>query len=136
MDTKGSRDRRSEGRLRYHWPVWVSDNPANDRVIQGQMVDLNSRAAAFTLHTNDGQPWVHQRLTTRFGVPRYNQEGAFDVVDLIREGHVDRVERPNPSVWRVVMQFHEPLPFKPCPSTADHADDALEPVPAFAVPGY
>ena len=46
--------------------------------------EVNSKAAAFTFPTRDGQPWVHQRLTTRFGVPRYGQEGAFDVVLRLR----------------------------------------------------
>jgi len=131
MDTKASGDRRSESRLRYQWPVWVSDDPRNERIIQGQMVDINSRAAAFTFPTRDGQPWVHQRLTTRFGVPRYGQEGAFDVVDFIREGHIHRVERLNASAWRVVVQFHEPLPFNPAQSMAGCPDHDLEAVPAL-----
>jgi hypothetical protein len=132
MDTNVSRERRSEGRLRYQWPVWISDDPGNDRIIQGQMVDINSQAVAFTFRTNDGQPWVNQHLTTRFGVPKYDQEGAFDVVDFIREGHVHRVERLNPSIWRVVMQFHESLPFHPAQEATDQVESDPELVPAFA----
>jgi hypothetical protein len=84
-----------------------------DKVIQGQMVDLNSHAAAFTFRTHDGQPWVNQPLTTRFGVPQGEPDAPFEIRDFIRHGHVQRVEQPNPFVWRVVMRFHEPLPVHP-----------------------
>ena len=113
METTASGNRRTESRLRYNWPIWVSLDDNHDRVIQGQMVDLNSHAAAFTFRTHDGQPWVNQRLSTRFGVPHGGRDAAFEVQDFIRHGHVYRVEQPNSFVWRVVMQFNEPLPFKP-----------------------
>jgi len=102
---------------------------AQDRVIQGQMVDLNSRSAAFTLATHDGHRWEHQRLITRFGVPQVGPQGQFQVVDLVREGHIYRVERPNPHTWRVVLHFHAPLPFRPGEHSEDlcNLEQALEP---------
>lgn len=129
MEQNGSGERRSEPRLRYNWPVWVSEDMAHDRVIQGQMVDLNSRSAAFTLATRDGHRWQNQRLTTRFGVPQVGPEGQFEVADLVREGHIYRVEQPNPSTWRVVINFHTPLPFRPgeCGDLQDSLEQALEP---------
>ncbi len=131
MDSNISQNRRSEDRLRYNWPVWINVDPSTDRVIQGQMVDLNSRAAAFTFHTHETQPWVHQHLTTRFGVPQGGPDAAFEVVDFIRDGHIHRVERPNPHLWRVVMQFREPLPFKPA-QAAGSGDQVAEPELAMA----
>ncbi len=113
MDNKAAANRRSEDRLRYNWPVWINVDPGSDRVIQGQMVDLNSHAAAFTFCCHEGQPWVHQHLTTRFAVPQGGPDSPFEIADLIRDGHVHRVDQPNPFLWRVVMQFREPLPFKP-----------------------
>ncbi len=70
MDTATSANRRRESRLRYNWPVWISLDSGHDRVVQGQMVDLNSHAAAFTFRTHEAQPRVDQRLSTRFAVPQ------------------------------------------------------------------
>jgi hypothetical protein len=127
MDTATSANRRGESRLRYNWPVWISLDAGHDRVIQGQMVDLNSHAAAFTFRTHEAQPWVNQNISTRFGVPQGTPDAAFEVVDFIRHGHIHRVDQPNPFVWRVVMQFHEPLPFRPADSAADaDRNDELE----------
>ena len=130
MDKSTSGDRRFERRLRYNWPVWFTDERESDRVFQGQMVDINSSAAAFTCRTHEGHPRVDQRLTARFGVPRYGEEEAFEMIDVVREGHVHRVEQPNPFVWRVVMQFHQPLPFSPGHHQADGCvtDRDLEPL--------
>jgi hypothetical protein len=118
MEMLTSQNRRAESRLRYTWPVWISLDSNHDKIIQGQMVDLNSHAVAFTFRTHEGQPWVNQPLTTRFGVPQGAPDEAFEVVDFIRHGHIRRVEQPNPFVWRVVMELHEPLPFKPGRTTS------------------
>jgi hypothetical protein len=131
MDTNASANRRRESRLRYTWPVWISLDSSHDRVVQGQMVDLNSHAVAFTFRTHDGQPWVNQPLTTHFGVPQGTPDAAFELVDFVRHGHVHRVDQPNPFVWRVVMQFHEPLPFRPG-ELADESCPHDEPAAAVA----
>ena len=40
-------------------------------------------------------------------------DGAFNVVDFIRSGHVCRVEVVNHTLRRIAMQFFDPLPFRP-----------------------
>ena len=40
-------ERRMEQRLRYHWPIWFAED-FDEELSQGQMVNISSRAAAFT----------------------------------------------------------------------------------------
>lgn len=104
--------RRGEERLRYHWPIWYTDT--NDHQgSQGQMVDVSSQAAAFTCYTTEFCPHEHQTVNTRFSVPHYGPDNSFQLADFIRTASVYRVERVNDYMNRVVLQFHEPLHFKP-----------------------
>lgn len=105
-------DRRTEERLSYHWPVWFAED-FNGELSQGQMADVSSKAAAFTCYADDRCPWPGQYVTARFSVPRYGQDDSFDMVDVIRSGHVYRVDGVNDALRRVVLQFTEPLPFQP-----------------------
>jgi len=104
-------ERRKEARLRYHWPIWFAEN-FNNVLSQGQVVDLSSRAAAFTCY-NDQCPCIGQEITARFSVPRYEQQDSFDLENCIRSGNIYRVDDVNPFLRKVVIQFAEPLPFKP-----------------------
>lgn len=104
-------ERRTEARLRYHWPIWFAED-FNDTLTQGQMVDISSQAAAFTCY-NDQCPCPGQHITTRFSVPRYASDDAFDLENFICGGHVYRIDDINPFMRRVVIQFAEALPFKP-----------------------
>ena len=105
-------DRRREQRLRYYWPIWFAED-VNSTLLQGQMVDISSRAAAFTCYASDGCPNYGQHLTARFSVPRYGSEGSFDMANFTRSGYVYRIDNVNSYLRRVVVQFTEPLPFKP-----------------------
>ena len=106
-----AQERRFEGRLRYHWPIWYADT-GNEEVVQGQMIDVSSQAASFTC-CDDFSPYEDQWVTARFSVPQYGEDQSFSMTDCIRTGHISRVERINGQMNRVVMQFHQPLDFKP-----------------------
>lgn len=106
-------ERRTESRFRYHWPVWYSAEPHHGEVSQGQMVDITSNAAAFTCYADYQCPHPSQYLATRFSVPRYGDDGSFDMSDFVRTGHVYRVDSVSDHLRRVVVRFNEPLPFSP-----------------------
>ena len=81
--------------------------------MQGQMVDISSKAAAFTCYAGDGCPNDGQQITARFSVPRYGSDDSFDMANFTRSGYVYRVDNVSSFLRRVVIQFAEPLPFKP-----------------------
>lgn len=110
-------ERRMEERLAYQWPIWFAENFQGD-LVQGQMADVSSRAAAFTCYADERCPHPGQHLTARFSVPQYGPDDSFDVVDFIRSGQVCRVDGVNNALRRVTMQFTEPLPFRPGEQTA------------------
>ena len=105
-------ERRREQRLRYHWPVWFAED-FNEILSQGQMVDVSSGGAAFTCHADENCPYPGQELTTRFSVPYFGDDDAFDLASFTRSGRICRVEEVNQFLRRVAIQFAEPLPFKP-----------------------
>jgi hypothetical protein len=105
-------ERRTEQRLRYYWPIWFAED-FNDVLSQGQMVDISSRGAAFTCYDDGSCPYLGQYITAHFSVPRYGPDDSFDMADFTRSGHISRVEEVNSYLRRVVVQFAEPLPFKP-----------------------
>ena len=110
MDTP--ENRRTEERLRYHWPVWYGDS-CGQSISQGQMVDVSSVAAAFTCYSHEYCPGQTQKITARFSVPHYGVDDAFEMTSFTRTGNVSRVERVNDNLNRVVVQFWQPLDFKP-----------------------
>ena len=105
-------ERRTEQRLRYHWPIWFAEN-FNGELTQGQMVDISSTGAAFSCYNEDYCHYPGQQLTTRFSVPRYGHDDSFDMEDYIRSGHICRIDNLNKFSRRVVIKFANPLPFKP-----------------------
>jgi hypothetical protein len=131
MKMEENNERRTEQRLRYYWPIWFAED-VNSTLLQGQMVDISSRAAAFTCHVGDGCPYNGQHITTRFSVPRYGVHESFDMADFTRSGYVYRVDNLNGFLRRVVVQFAEPLPFKPGEQETgeSEAQQALEPATA------
>lgn len=112
IDMKEYDDRRTEQRLRYYWPIWFAED-VNTTLSQGQMVDISSHAAAFTCYAGNGCPNYGQHLTARFSVPRYGEEGSFDMANFTRSGYVYRIDNVNSFLRRIVVQFAEPLPFRP-----------------------
>ena len=105
-------ERRGEPRLSYHWPVWFAED-FNEALSQGQMVDVSSRAAAFTCQADENCPYQGQELTTRFSVPRFGPGDCFDMASFTRSGRICRVDDINRFVRRIAVQFVEPLPFSP-----------------------
>jgi hypothetical protein len=104
-------ERRTEKRLRYHWPVWFAED-FDDVLSQGRMVDVSSRGASFACPTDGSCPHVGQRLTVRFSVPKFD-ENSFEMEDFMRSGHVCRIQEQSAFAKRAAMQFAEPLPFSP-----------------------
>lgn len=109
-------ERRREQRLRYHWPVWFAGD-ANDGLIQGQMVDISSKGAAFTCHADESGHYTGQDITARFSVPDFGPDDSFDMKNFTRDGRICRIEKVNSFLKCLAIQFAEPLPFKP----AEHA---------------
>jgi hypothetical protein len=105
-------NRRTEPRLRYHWPVWFGDSCGHS-VSQGQMVDVNSVAAAFTCDTHACCPHPNQKITTRFNIPKQGFDNEFELSSITRTGNVYRIDQLNDHKNRVVVQFMQPLDFKP-----------------------
>jgi len=117
-------ERRTEQRLRYHWPIWFAEN-FHEELAQGQMLDISSRGAAFTCYTHEGSPYPGQQITARFSVPHYGPEDSFDMTDFTRSAHICRVDDVNGYLHRVAIQFAEPLPFKPGEQALDGVESAV-----------
>ncbi len=114
-------ERRREQRLRYHWPVWFAED-FNEILLQGQMVDISSRGAAFTCYCNEESPYLGQQITARFSIPRFGRGDSFDMANFTRTANVCRVENINRFIRRVAVQFAEPLPFKPGEQAESQSD--------------
>lgn len=104
-------ERRREARLRYSWPVWFAED-FDDILTQGQMVDVSSGGAAFTCYA-DQCPSSGEHITTRFSVPKFEDDDSYDLANFIRDGRICRIDDLGPYVRRVAVQFAEPLPFSP-----------------------
>jgi len=114
-------ERRTEQRLRYHWPVWYAED-FDEMLTQGQMVDVSSGGAAFTCYQNQACPFPGQHLTARFSVPQFESGSSFGMASFTRDCKVCRVENVNGYMNRIAVQFAEPLPFKP----GEQADSETE----------
>ncbi len=117
-------ERRTEQRLRYYWPIWFAED-FNEVLSQGQMIDISSRCAAFTCHADNSCPYIGQHITARFSVPHFGPDDSFDMANFTRSGHISRIDEVSSFLRRVVIQFAEPLPFKPG-EQADSESDAQQ----------
>jgi hypothetical protein len=114
-------EQRAEQRLRYRWPVhFIKDD--QEKTIPGQIINVCSQAIAFLCHANENCPHLGQLLTTSFGVPHFNHNNSFDTVLFNRTGHVHRLDELNSQVNRVIVQFTEPLFFKPGHQNINHSE--------------
>jgi len=122
-------ERRTEHRLRYHWPIWFAED-FDQELTQGQMIDISSRAAAFTCYADYSCPYLGQQITARFSIPHYGSDDSFDMENFIRSGHIYRVDDVNNFLRRIAIQFAEPLPFKPGEQRGHESDThkALKPI--------
>ena len=122
MDAYSTYDeRRDEQRLRYHWPIWYSED-FQEELSQGQMVDLSSTAASFTCYADEHCPEMGQSLTARFSVPKYGEDESFDMENFMRCGHVCRIDNVSGLLRRVAVRFAEPLPFRPGEQAAEESE--------------
>jgi hypothetical protein len=105
-------EQRAEQRLSYRWPVkFTQDN--KEKVFPGQIVDVSSQGMAFLCHADEKCPHLGQQLTTNFAVPHFDRGNSFDTVLFKRTGYVHRLDALSSRIHRVVVQFTEPLFFKP-----------------------
>lgn len=104
-------EQRREHRLRYHWLMQFARS-VKEQLSQGRMVDLSSQGAAFVCLANNC-PNSDKLVTTRFSVPHFDSDKAFDWASFNRFGRVCRIDNINSSLRRVAIQFTRPLPFKP-----------------------
>lgn len=114
-------ERRTEQRLRYHWPIWFAEN-LNDLLFNGQLVDLSSEGAAFIYKNDEHCPYIGQNIAARFSVPCLGPEDTFDMANFSRFAQVRRVDSVNDYVKRIAVQFAQPLPFKPGEQAADNTE--------------
>jgi hypothetical protein len=115
------KERRTEQRLHYHWPIWFAED-FNKALSQGQMVDISSRGAAFTCHADENCPYLGQHVTARFSVPRFGPGDCFDMANFTRIARICKVNSVNRFLRRIVIQFAEPLPFKPGEQSCSESD--------------
>ena len=114
-------ERRREQRLRYHWPVWFAED-FNGILFHGQMVDVSSDGAAFNYETGENCPYHGQQITARFSVPCFGPDDSFDMANFARSARVCRIDDISNFLRKVVIQFAEPLPFKPGEQASDDSD--------------
>ncbi|MHC4132103.1 MAG: PilZ domain-containing protein [Planctomycetota bacterium] len=105
-------EKRRENRLDYHWLMQYAKS-VKQPLLQGRMVDLSSKGAAFICIANHSCPQKDQLVTTRFSVPRFDSSKTFDSTSYKRIGRVCRVDNINNNLHRIAIQFARPLPFKP-----------------------
>lgn len=124
-------EQRAEQRLSYRWPIhFTRDN--EEKAFPGQVADVSSRGMAFLCHAGENCPHPGQFLTTNFGLPHFNRSNSFDTVLFNRIGRVYRLDELSDKVSRVVVQFTEPLFFKPGEQDISESD-AQERLEAKAV---
>jgi hypothetical protein len=126
MDEAG--ERRIEQRLRYQWPIWFAEDFAKT-VSQGLMVDVSSGGMAFTCNADESCPQPGQRLITRFSIPRLETDDFSDMTSFTRTSRVCRIEKVNRSLYRVAIQFDEPLSLKPCEQASIDLMRSQTPIP-------
>ena len=114
-------ERRTERRLRYHWPIWFAED-FGGTLMHGQIIDVSSSAAALTCKDDEKCPYSGQNLTVRFSIPCFDPEDSFDLANFARTGQVRRIDKINEFVRRIVIQFTDPLPFKPGEQTQSEFD--------------
>ncbi len=105
-------EQRAEQRLSYRWPVHFTQND-KEKVFPGQIVDVSSEGIAFLCRSDENCPHLGQLLKINFGTPHFGHSNSFDTVLFNRIGRISRLDKLSSQVHRVVVQFTEPLFFKP-----------------------
>ncbi len=112
METNKNHERREENRINCHWPIWFA-NGLNKKIIQGELIDISSKAASFTCYSHENHFLPGQTILTNFSVPIYGLNDSFALRQFTRSGSVFSVDVINKKFCRIVTQFTEKLSFKP-----------------------
>lgn len=105
-------EQRKEKRMLCSWPIWFYDD-CDTRVIQGQLVDISSKAAAFTYYTYEKFLLPNQRIIAHFSTPVYGLSNSFAIRDFIRSGRILNIYQMDDLIYRVTTEFEDKLNFKP-----------------------
>jgi hypothetical protein len=106
------RERRTEERLQYKWPVLFSED-FTQRIDQGLMVDVSSGGIAFSCTVETGYLKEDQHLTVQFSLPRSEETDSSAMVSITRTGRVCRIDKESETIFRIGIQFDKPLTLKP-----------------------
>ena len=117
METGSYNEQRKEKRMSCEWPIWFFDD-CDTRIIQGQLVDITSKAAAFTYYTHEKLLLPDQRIITHFSMPFYGLSNSFAIRDFIRSGHILNIYQINDLIYRITTEFEDVLSFKPGEQTS------------------
>ncbi len=112
LRTDRNGERRKEKRMLCNWPIWFYDD-SDTRIIQGQLADISSNAAAFTYYTYEKYLLPNQRIIAYFSIPFYGLSNSFAVRDFIRPGHILNIYQMDDLVYRISAKFEDVLNFKP-----------------------
>ena len=77
------------------------------------MLEISSEAVSFTCSVDKNFPKTGQQASTHFNIPRFGLGDSSDIIILTRAGRVYRIDTIDKSLSRIVVQFDEPLSFKP-----------------------
>ena len=105
-------NKRTEERLHYKWPVLFAKDFA-ETVSEGIMTNVSSGGIAFLYKEDSNCPLVGQEIALRFSIPHSDEDDSFGMTSITRTGRVLRVEKKSDSYCKIIIQFNEPLTFKP-----------------------
>ena len=112
MKTDRYNEQRKEKRMSCCWPIWFYDD-YDTRIIQGQLIDISSKAAAFTYYTHEKLLLPNQRIIAHFSTPVYGLSDSFAIRDFIRSGRILNIYQMDALIYRIATEFEDALNFKP-----------------------
>ena len=112
MNTDKYNEQRQEKRMSCNWPIWFYDD-CDTRIIQGQLVDISSKAAAFTYYTHEKLFLPDQKIVTHFSMPVYGLSDSFAIRDFMRPGQILNIYQINDLIYRIATKFEDILNFRP-----------------------
>ena len=121
MKTDRNNERRIETRMPCHWPIWFAVN-FNRKLMQGQMIDISSKAASFTSYAYESHLFPGQKIVAHFSVPIYGLSDSFAMRDFTRSGCILSIDNINGILCRIATEFGEILSFKPGEQTKIEPD--------------
>ena len=98
--------------MQSHWPIWFGED-FNQKLTQGQMIDISSKAGAFSCYAFESDLFRGQDIATYFSVPIYGPKDSFAIRDFKCSGRILRIDCLDDMLLRIITQFTEILSFKP-----------------------